>query len=455
MKKSSYGDFIQIPAARKFCAYYLPPGSKSITNRALVLAALSQGTSILEGVLVSEDTLVMVDALRLLGFQVNLDHSAKRITISGNKGMIPTHHGQLQVKNSGTSLRFLLAMVALGSGTFEFLCSEAMAARPIASLSRALEGLGLQTTVKDQNGYPPLIIKSQGLNGGTIQLDGGISSQYLSALLMVLPLCQQDSEITISGELVSRSYVRMTMQMIEQFGGKVFSDQNFQHFKIPGGQCYSAVNYKIEPDASAASYFFAAAALSGSAITVLGLNQESMQSDIKFVDALQRMGCGVRYGCLENDELPVQYIGKQYQSLNGKINTTFLQGHALKAITVDMNDFSDTAQTLAAVACFASGTTIVKNIAHNRYKETDRITHLLAELGKIGVKTVENNSGFAICSQPPDLSCQGTLKTYNDHRMAMSFALLGMNMPNIKIENPDCVQKTYPEFFTDFLQLIS
>lgn len=403
-----------------------PPGSKSLTNRALITAALANGTSRLTGVLDSEDTRVMVESLRRLGIAVEHDADACSMRVSGCSGKPTSSEADLWLENSGTSIRFLTALCALGDGQFRLDGISRMRERPIADLVDALNALGGEAACETDSGCPPVVVRAIGLDGGTTTVDGSLSSQFLSALLMASPCARSPVDIQVSGQLVSQPYIDMTMGVMAQFGVTVGCPDPHL-FRIPPQQ-YQATDYDIEPDASAASYFFAIAAITGGEITVQGLSSYALQGDVAFVDALARMGCQVEYG---DDSITVC-------------------GGELTGIAIDMNAVSDTAQTLAVVAAFASGPTRISNVAHNRHKETDRITAVVTELRRMGLHVDEHEDGMTI--HPGELQ-PATIETYNDHRMAMSFALAGLRMPGVRIANPACTGKTYPGFWTDLEKL--
>jgi 3-phosphoshikimate 1-carboxyvinyltransferase len=403
-----------------------PPGSKSLTNRALVVAALAHGKSRLTGVLDSQDTRVMIDSLQKLGIDVRHDPAACTIEISGCGGQIPARRAELWLENSGTSIRFLTAMCTLGEGTFRLDGNERMHERPIGELVRALQQLGADLVCERGTDCPPVAINARRLAGGVAHVPGKTSSQFLSALLMSAPAAQQPVEIHVDGALVSEPYVDMTLGVMAQFGVEVNTSHKGQFRVSP--QPYRPNDYDIEPDASAASYFFAAAAVTGGEVTVEGLNRWSLQGDVRFVEALQQMGCEVRY----------------------EPNGITVRGRPLKGIDIDMNDISDTAQTLAAVAPFAAGPTRISNVEHMRFKETDRIAALANELRRLGL-TVEESAG-TLTIHPGPLR-PATIETYNDHRMAMSFALVGLKASGVRIANPECTAKTYPQFFEDLRRL--
>jgi 3-phosphoshikimate 1-carboxyvinyltransferase len=437
------------------------PGSKSITNRALVLAALTAKgfACALRGALQSEDTEVMVEGLRGLGFRVLTDWPKSAIFISSEEegARIPAAQANLHVANSGTTMRFLTALVSLGQGRFRLDGVSRMRERPIEDLLDALRQLGVRARSETGNGCPPVVVEAEGLRGGEVHIKGDVSSQFLSALLMVAPFAQGEVKVFLEGSLVSEPYVRMTLKMIDQFHcGPIFGkfvglDLDSSDFLIWGtsargrdseSMIASAAfhegfdprrhtlleEYFIEPDASAASYFFAAASMTGGRTTVPDIPEKSLQGDVRFVEVLEDMGCTV---VRDNSGITVR-------------------GGPLRGIDVDMNDISDTVMTLAAVACFAEGPTTIRNVAHIRHKETDRLAALAMELRRVGAEVTEFADGLTITPQPLH---GAEIETYNDHRMAMSMALIGLRVPGVIIKNPGCVGKTYPHFFTDLERL--
>jgi 3-phosphoshikimate 1-carboxyvinyltransferase len=407
------------------------PGSKSITNRALVLAALAgRGNGCqLCNILRSEDTEVMIDSLRRLGFEVEseaTDDAAVRVRNPSGERIIPALEAELFVGNSGTTMRFLTAMVSLGQGHYRLDGVPRMRERPIGDLVHALNQLegGVRC---EAGGCPPVEVYAAGLHGGHIQLRGDVSSQFLSGLLMAAPLAAGDVTIEIVGPLVSHPYVDMTLSMMRHFGAEVRTPSP-SLFVVPGRQEYQHRCFTVEPDASAASYFFATAAITGGRVTVLGLPENSLQGDVRFVDVLAEMGCRV-------------------ERCSAGIT---VHGRPLRGIDVDMNDISDTVMTLAAVACFADGPTTIRNVGHIRHKESDRLAALSTELRRLGAGMEERPDGLTIMPAPLH---GAAIETYNDHRMAMSLALVGLRVPGVVIKDPGCVAKTYPGFFADLEDL--
>lgn len=404
-----------------------PPGSKSITNRALVCAAIADGPSVLEGALVSEDTHVMLESLARLGIEVQSEQNGTVLKVAGCGGKIPAASADLFVANSGTTIRFLTAMVALGHGKYRLDGIARMRQRPIADLLQTMNDLGVEVVSELGTGAPPVMVHAKGLRGGTAKISGEISSQFLSGLLMAAPLAQQDVCLQVIGELVSKPYVTMTLKVMQAFGAESQS-RDFQEFRIPGRQLYKGCHYQIEPDASAASYFWGAAAVTGGKVTVKGLQPDALQGDVAFVNCLKQMGCEV----ISSAE-GITVVGKP-----------------LRGIDIDMNAISDTVQTLAVVALFADGPTTMRGVGHIRHKETDRIGDLARELRKLGAQVDEWEDGLRVHPAPLH---GATLETYNDHRMAMSFSLAGLRVPEVVILNPGCTAKTYPGYFEDLARL--
>lgn len=421
--------YVVRPTGGPLHATVQPPGSKSITNRALVCAALADGPSLLRGALDSEDTQVMVESLRRLGLPVAVDTVARTIQLTGCGGNWPRREADLFVANSGTTIRFLTAMVAIGQGHYRLDGVARMRQRPIGDLIAALRTLGVDCSSEASNDCPPVIVRATGLPGGPTTMRGSISSQFLSGLLMAAPYARDTVTITIEGQMVSQPYVDMTLRVMEAFGVSVRVEAA-DRYVIPSGQRYRGRDYAIEPDASAASYFWGAAAVTGGRITVQGLSRTALQGDVAFCDCLSQMGCDVVY---EADRVTVT-------------------GRPLRGITVDMNAISDTVQTLAVVALFATGPTTITGVGHIRHKETDRIGDLARELRKLGAQVDEWDDGLRVTPGP--LS-GAAIDTYHDHRMAMSLALAGLRIPGVVINNPDCVNKTYPNYFTDLEGLAS
>ena len=428
MTASQTSGFIDIaPVARPLDALVSIPGSKSITNRALLIAALAQGRSSLTGALHSDDTTYMAAALNRLGIAVESDPAEERFLVSGGGGTFPARTADLFVGNAGTAMRFLTAALPLGQGKYRLDGAPRMRKRPLAPLLQALTELGADVRSESAVGYAPVIVEASGLSGGICTMPGDLSSQFFSALLIAAPYARNGVTINVEGDLVSKPYMVMTADVMRDFGVNVLLDETtWSSFSVPAGQRYAGRAYRIEPDASNASYFFAAAAITGGRVRVDGLGSASTQGDLHFVDALRQMGAGVT-------------IARDYVEVTGP------RDGALSGIDIDMNAISDTAQTLAAIAPFAVGPTTIRGIHHARLKETDRVHAVVTELRKLGQDVVERDDGMTITPRP---LTPAAIETYDDHRMAMSFAIAGLHAPGVRILDPGCVAKTFPDFFT-------
>lgn len=405
------------------------PGSKSYTNRALPIAALAAGVSTIHGALNSDDTRYMVEALQALGIGVSADWETGTIVVEGSDGVIPASEANLFLGNSGTSLRFLAALVSLGVGHYRLDGNEAMRQRPIGPLVDGLRSMGVDVQDLGVPGYPPIEVTTDGLPGETVFMRGNLSSQYFSALAMVAPYARGPMEIVVEGDLVSKPYIDLTADAMAAFGVQLLHD-NYHRIWVPPGQRYVAVGYIVEPDASAASYFFALAAVTGGSITVERLPASSAQGDSTFVNVLEAMGCRVERGHTE---------------------ITVHGPHVLHGVDVDMNAISDTVMTLAAIAPFADSPTTIRNIAHIRLKETDRLTAVATELERLGIATDETDDSLTIYPGQPR---PATVETYDDHRIAMSFAITAVKVPGVLIADPACVRKTVPGFWDLLFNLV-
>jgi 3-phosphoshikimate 1-carboxyvinyltransferase len=408
------------------------PGSKSISNRAILLASLASGRSQLFNVLHSEDTVWMLRICRQLGAQIYEDEK-RNLIIDGVAGRFQECKEELYVGNAGTCARFLCAALTRGTGSYVLRGNTRMHERPMSDLIHVLRLWGVRIECLDKEGFLPLrVYACKALKGGNVQVRGNRSSQFLSALLMLAPFCENDVELEVEADLVSPSYVAMTRSMMKSFAVEITS-LSFQHFCIPAQQKYRACDFKISGDASSASYFFALAAIMNRIIRVEGLEEEPVQSDLHFVHLLEEMGAKVEF---DGSSVSVQGLG------------------SLKGIQVDMKDCSDVVPTLAIVALFAEGKTLIRNVAHMREKECDRISALVCELRRLGARVSEYSDGLSIEGPiQEDIKEEILIRTYNDHRIAMSFAILAKRLSNVTIENPDCVCKTYPNFFNDLKNL--
>ena len=398
------------------------PGSKSYTNRALLVAAMARGASTLTGALFSDDTHYMSASLRKLGVEINADEKRARFDVHGNGDNIPISSAELYIGNSGTTSRSLTAYLSLGHGKYVVDGDEPMRrSRPISDLLDALRQIGVSARSQFDNGHLPIIVEANGLEGGKTRLDVGKSSQFLTALLLIAPCAKNGMEIEVIGKR-EMPYIDITLSVMEAFGVRVVNE-DYRYFRVEGGQQYQPRTYNIEPDASNASYFFAAAAITGGRVTVKHLHPDSAQGDIRFVHVLEQMGC----------QVSVSDTG-----------ITVTGPRQLKGVEVDMRAISDTSLTLAAIAPFADSKVTIRNIEHTRWQETDRIHAMVTELRKLGVPVVEHQDGLEIS---PASITPAAIDTYEDHRMAMAFSLVGLRGPGIRINDPECVSKTFPHYF--------
>ncbi len=425
--RPAYPDVMDVtPLTHPVDATVVIPGSKSITNRALLVAALADGESLLTGALFSDDTRYMAAALADLGIPVEADERNASFRVQGGGGTFPAREADLFVGNSGTTMRFLVAALPLGYGRYRIDGIPRMRQRPIGPLLRALADLGADATSEANTDCPPVIVNARGLPGGATTVPGEASSQYFSALLMAAPYAKEGIDIEVAGDLVSKPYMSMTASVMHAFGVTADLDTTtWRTFSVPPGQSYTARAYAIEPDASNASYFFAAAAVTGGRVRVNGLGKASTQGDLNFVHALEAMGCNV-------------VVADDYTEITGP------ERGKLRAVDLDMNAISDTAQTLAAIAPYADGPSTIRGVAHARLKETDRVAALATELRRLGQQVDEHPDGLTINPRP---LTPATVHTYDDHRMAMSFAIAALRTPGIRIDDPACVAKTFPDFF--------
>ncbi|MBM4305961.1 MAG: 3-phosphoshikimate 1-carboxyvinyltransferase [Deltaproteobacteria bacterium] len=401
------------------------PGSKSYTHRTLIVSALAEGESILINALRSEDTNHTIHGLKKFG--VRIYWKGDRLHVQGKGGKLAASEERLFVGNSGTSMRFLTALAALKNGRTLLDGSERMRGRPIEDLLGGLRALGIRSYSKEGNGCPPVVVESQGLKGGTTKIRGEESSQFLSALLMVAPYASRDVTVELMGNLASKPYVDITRQVISAFGVEV-QGEGYHSFFVRSGQRYLPQVYRIEGDASHASYFLSAAAITRGKVRVENLNSTSIQGDTGFVNILEKMGCNV-------------IRGDSWAEVHGK---------ELQRIEVDMNAMPDLVPTLAVTAAFARGMTVIRNIGHLRLKESDRIRALARELRKMGIQVEEGKDWLKI---EGGKTHGAEIETYNDHRLAMSFAIAGLVTPGVKIKGEECVNKSFPDFWKTFERL--
>jgi len=417
------------PITHLLDAAITPPGSKSITNRALLLAAMASGSSAIEGALFSDDTRQMAGALAQLGFQITADEARGRIEIVGNGGTIPVSDANLSIGGAGTAMRFLAAFATLGHGRLRIDGNQRMRERPMGELLDTLTSLGARAFSEHGNRCPPVIIERgpERFAGGSASIDARTSSQFVSALLMPAPLWRDGLRLQVEGE-TARPFIEMTLRLMERRGARSSVAGNM--LIVPGGQSYQAGSFTVEPDASAASYFAAAAALAGGTVRIRGLDASSVQGDIAFMRVLERMGAAVRF---ENSEIAVSGRGR------------------LTGVDLAMNAMPDMVPTLAALAPFASSPTRIRGVAFIRHHESDRLRALAVELARIGASVREFDDGLLI--EPASGLRPAAIETYDDHRIAMAFAVAGLRLPGLKIRNPGCVAKTYPNFFADLARL--
>jgi 3-phosphoshikimate 1-carboxyvinyltransferase len=401
------------------------PGSKSYTHRILIAAALSDGVCRIENGLRSEDTLLTLNALRQMG--VGIEECNDCFLVHGNAGVLAESREPVFLGNSGTSMRLLAALAALGKGTYRLTGTARMQQRPIQDLIDGLTQIGVKIQSVHADGCPPVDVDGGRVGGGSVRLNCGKSSQYLSALLLMAPYTTAGIQISVTEGPVSKPYIDMTAAVMERLGVAVERD-GYRRFFVRGGQMYRAGTYVVEPDASQAGYFWAAAAITGASVKVKGILKDSRQGDVRFVRLLQEMGCKIM---ADADGIGVC-------------------GGALSAIETDMADMPDLVPTLAVVAAFAKGTTVIRNVAHLKVKESDRLAAVAAELARMGISARATDSDLMITGGCPR---GATIETYNDHRIAMSFALAGLKIPGMIIADETCVQKSFPEFWQVLEQL--
>ena len=418
----SLTDNLTLSPIQKISGEVILPGSKSLSNRILLLSMLAEGQTEIQNLLDSDDIRRMVEALETLGIEFEENRAENRISVSGTAGIIPVSEATLMLGNAGTAIRPLTAAMTLGHGRFVLDGVARMRERPIIDLVKGLTQLGANLHCLNGTDCPPVEVIADGLPGGKTRLSGAISSQYLTAILLVAPYAKKDVEIEITDKLVSVPYVEMTLRLMQRFGVSV-NHTNFQSFHIPRQNYQSPGSIFVEGDASSASYFLAGAAITKGTVTVKGCGTESMQGDARFAEVLEKMGALVEWGP----------------------NQVKLTGAALNGIDVDMNQMPDAAMTLAVAALFASGPTAIRNIYNWRVKETERLQAVSTELRKLGAEVEEGYDYLVI--QPPKQIKAVSIDTYDDHRMAMAFSLAACGNSPVTINNPGCVSKTFPDYF--------
>ena len=406
------------PIGQKY-AEVTVPGSKSYTHRMLIAAGLSNGPCRLENTLESEDTRITLETMRSLG--INIEKDNHHIDVHGKTGSLGGYTEILNLGNSGTSIRLLTAVVALGRGKYILTGSQRMQQRPMQDLIDGLNQMGVKSRSVKNNGCPPIEVEAGKIQGGTVNLNCALSSQFLSALLLIAPYANNDTEIMVTGAPVSRPYIDITLDVMQKFGITVVRE-NYDRFSIPAGQTYQAGSYVVESDCSQAGYFWAAAAITGATIRVKNITADSRQGDIRFLDVLAAMGCT---------------ISKDPKGIS-------VTGGSLTAIEVDMADMPDLVPTLAVIAAFARGTTLLKNVAHLKGKESNRLDATVRELTKMGIDADCSESALQIRGGEPH---GAEIETYDDHRIAMSFAVAGLKTNGVFIKNEECVEKSFPNFW--------
>lgn len=425
--------FLEIPAIGKIRGTLRLPGSKSITNRALLLAALAKGTTRLLRPLLSDDTRYMAESLERLGVPgIRFSEDRSEAAIAGGNGNFASENAELFVGNSGTSIRFLTAAAALGHGEYSLTGISRMKERPIRDLVSALAQIGVRIDYLEKPGFPPIALHADGLRGGTLHIRGDISSQYLTAILLSAPCMENPLTIIVDGELISRPYVSMTLRMMEQFGAFV-ENRDFKEFAVQNSGYESPGDYTIEGDASSATYALAAAAIAGGPVRLYGIDKNSIQGDIRFADFLEKLGAKISFG-----EDFVECARGEFP---------------LKAFDEDLSAIPDAAMTAAVLGLFADGKCTLRGIGSWKVKETDRIFAMTTELRKTGANVIATNDTLEIT--PPKKILPATFETYRDHRMAMclSLAAFGVKDSPIRIIDPLCVEKTYPDYWKDFEKL--
>jgi 3-phosphoshikimate 1-carboxyvinyltransferase len=413
---------IEIKTQKIYDSDVVVPGSKSYTHRILIASALSDGVCTIKNGLKSEDTLLTLGALKQMGITIEVWDD--RFVVYGERGRLKPCHDWVYLGNSGTSMRLLTAVASLGQGCYTLYGIKRMEERPIQDLLDGLVQMGVSACSKNNTGCPPVEVKGGDVAGGSIALRCAVSSQFLSALLLIAPYTQNGVEINVIEGPVSKPYVDMTIDVMEELGVEV-KRKGYEQFHVAGKQIYRAGSYQVEPDCSQAGYFWAAAAVTGSKIKVKGTTHKTRQGDVRLTQLFEKMGCKIKH---ETDGISVT-------------------GRPLRAITADMADMPDMVPTLAVVAAFADGTSVIKNVGHLKAKESDRLGSVVNELSKMGIEASCSDTGMIIKGGSPH---GAEIDTYGDHRMAMSFALTGLKVPGVIIKDEKCVEKSFPNFWNVF-----
>ena len=418
-------EYLVRPLREQHCLDVEVPGSKSITNRALLLAAMGEGACTLHGVLFSEDSRAFLQCLQQLGFSLYIDETEKRVTIQGTGGMIPNRTAAIHVGSAGTAARFLTVFLAFAGGDYQLQASEQMCKRPMEPLITALRRAGAMIHCTGEENHFPFKLHSRGMDPKEITINTDVSSQFASALMMAGCLLPSGLEMKLEGQRINGSYIKITQRMLEQFGVPYTREDDL--CRIPGGCHHHIDSYEIEPDVSAAAYFYAMAPVGGKSVRVKGVHLDSMQGDIRFLKVLEQLGC-----TLTDEDSGIRLEGTQ-------------SGH-YPGVTINMKDFSDQTMTMAVVAAFADTPTLIEGIGHIRFQESNRLQAIITELRRVGIQAEELQKGEAL------RICPGTvhgalIETYEDHRMAMAFSLLGLRCPGVRIHNPGCCAKTFEHYF--------
>ena len=427
-------DYLDLAPIARVNGTVVLPGSKSISNRILLLAALAKGTTEVRGLLASDDTQRMLEALQALGVTWQQHGETRDFSVPGIGGPFPVKQADLFLGNAGTAFRPLTAALALAGGSYTLSGVPRMHERPIGDLVDALRAVGADIEYLGTAGFPPLSIKPARIEAGRrIPIKGNVSSQFLTALLMALPLTGEDATIEVVGELISKPYIEITLNLMAKFGVRVERNE-WREFFIPGNQTYVSPGIvHVEGDASSASYFLAAGAIGGGSVRVEGVGSESIQGDKRFAEVLEQMGARITWGPNHIEAAP---------PASGK----------LKALDVDLNHIPDAAMTIAVAALFADGTTTIRNIESWRVKETDRLAAMATELRKVGA-TVEEGQDFIRITPPASLTPNAAIGTYDDHRMAMCFSLVALGGVPVRILDPGCTAKTFPTYFDELARI--